>query len=79
MKIDKLLVTQDESNVKEFGLFLYTQEMLITILYNICIPLKLINRAKGIIAEIISDFNDKTFNSYDMSKRCVLLTLQCCS
>ena len=61
LKVDKLLVTQDrEDTVKEPDLFLYTQEMLITILFNTCISLGLINNTQGTAAGIVSDTNNKS-------------------
>jgi len=61
LKVDKILVIQDEEDkMKESDLFLYTQEMLIIILFNICIFLELINEVREMTAEIVSDFNDKS-------------------
>ena len=60
LKIDNLLGTQDgEGTAKGPGLFLYTRGMLVTILYNICTALGLVNGAKGIAAGIVLDPNSK--------------------
>ena len=60
LKIDELLATQNEEDTaKEPDLFLYTQEMSITILFNICTSLELINEVRDTTADIVSDFNDK--------------------
>jgi ATP-dependent exoDNAse (exonuclease V) alpha subunit len=60
LKIDELLGTQDgEGSAKGPGLFLYTQGMPVTILYNVCTPLGLVNGAKGIAAGIVPDPNGK--------------------
>ncbi len=59
LRIDKLLTTQDSFKIKESGLFLYTQEMPVMILYNVCISLGLVNRAKGTAAGIVHDPNGK--------------------
>ena len=60
LKIDELLATQNEEDtVKEPDLFLYTQEMSITIFFNICTSLELINEVRDTAADIVSDFNDK--------------------
>jgi PIF1-like helicase len=58
LPIDLLLRTQDgDGNAKGPGLFLYTQGMPITILYNICTPLGLVNGARGTAAGIVPDPN----------------------
>ena len=60
LKIDELLATQNEEDTaKEPDLFLYTQEMSITILFNICTSLELINEVRDTAADIVSDSNDK--------------------
>ena len=60
LKIDNLLGTQDgEGTAKGPGLFLYTRGMPVTILYNICTALGLVNGAKGIAAGIVLDPNSK--------------------
>ena len=60
LKIDELLATQNEEDTaKEPDLFLYTQEIPITILFNICTSLELINEVRDTAADIVSDFNDK--------------------
>jgi len=54
LTVDKLLETQDgEGEAKGPGLLLYTQGMPITVLYNICTPLGLVNGAKGTVAGIV--------------------------
>ena len=56
LRIDELLETQDEvGRAKEPDLFLYTQGMLVSILYNVCTPLGQVNGAKGIAAGIVLD------------------------
>ena len=59
LPIDKLLETPDGDHAKGPGLFLYTKEMPITILYNICTPLGLVNGARGTAAGIVPDPNGK--------------------
>jgi hypothetical protein len=60
LKIDELLGTQDgEGTAKGPGLFLYTQGMPVTILYNISTPLGLVNGAKGRAAGIVPNPNSK--------------------
>jgi hypothetical protein len=39
--------------VKGLGLFFYTTSMLIMVLYNVCTPLDIVNRVKGIATGII--------------------------
>ena len=57
--IDKLLETPDGDHAKGPGLFLYTKGMPITILYNSCTPLGLVNGARGMAAGIVPDPNGK--------------------
>ena len=57
--IDKLLKILNKNHVKKSDLFFYIKKMLIIIFYNICIFLKLINSVWNMIADIISNFNDK--------------------
>ena len=60
MKIDEILEIQDEEDeATEPELFLYTHEMPITLLANICTFLKLINEAKGTAAEIVLHSDNK--------------------
>ena len=60
LKIDELLATQNEEDTaKESDLFLYTQEMSITILFNICTSLELINEVRDTAADIVLNSNDK--------------------
>ena len=60
LKVDKFLVIQDkEDKIKESDLFLYIQEILIIIFFNICTSLELINEVRETAAEIVSDFNNK--------------------
>jgi len=60
LKIDELLTTQDKNDkIKKSDLFLYTQEMSIAVLYNICTSLRLINRVKDTAAGIVADSDDK--------------------
>ena len=59
LSIDKLLKTSDENHVKKSDLFFYIKKMLITIFYNICIFLRLINSIWNTAADIVSDFNNK--------------------
>lgn len=63
LRIDELLGIQDgQGNAKGPGLFLYTRGMPITILYNICTPLGLVNGARGIAAGIVPDPNGMFFH-----------------
>ena len=57
--INKLLETSNKNHVKKSDLFLYIKEILITIFYNICTFLRLINSIQDIVANIISDLNNK--------------------
>ena len=60
LRIDELLGIQDgEGTAKGPGLFLYTRGMPVTILYNICTPLGLVNGAKGTAAGIVLDPKSK--------------------
>ncbi len=73
LKVDKILVIQDEEDkMKESDLFLYTQEMLIIILFNICIFLELINEVREMTAEIVSDFNDKSIICMTEIRECII-------
>ena len=54
-----MLETLDENYIKKLDLFLYIKEMLITILYNICTSLRLINDVWDMAAGIVSNLNDK--------------------
>jgi hypothetical protein len=53
VRIDELLETQEGKHAKGPGLFLYTQGMPITILYNSCTPLGLVNGARGTAAGVV--------------------------
>jgi hypothetical protein len=75
LRIDELLATQDGGSAKGPGLFLYTQGMPITVLYNTCTPLGLVNGARGIAAGIVPDPNGKAFNPYDKGRWHVLQAL----
>jgi hypothetical protein len=57
LRIDELLETQDGGNVTGPGLFLYTRDMPITLLYNVCTALGLVNGARGTAAGIVPDPN----------------------
>ena len=60
LRVDELLGIQDgEGTAKGPGLFLYTRGMPVTILYNICTPLGLVNGAKGTAAGIVLDPKSK--------------------
>ena len=59
LSIDKLLETSNENHVKKSDFFFYIKKMSITILYNICTFLKLINNVQDTAADIISDLNSK--------------------
>ena len=60
LKIDEILEIQDEEDeATESELFLYTHEMSITLLTNICTSLKLINSVWGMVISIVSDSNSK--------------------
>ena len=62
LRIDNLLGIQDgEGTAKGPGLFLYTKGMPITVLFNICTPLGLVNGARGTAAGIVTDPDGKLF------------------
>ena len=62
LRIDDLLGIQDgEGTAKGPGLFLYTKGMPITVLFNICTPLGLVNGARGTAAGIVTDPDGKLF------------------
>jgi hypothetical protein len=64
LTIDELLETQDgEGDAKGPGLFLYTPGMPITILFNVCTHLGLVNGATGTAAGIVPHPNGKLFVS----------------
>ena len=74
LRIDELLEIQNEiDNAKEPDLFLYTQEMLIVILYNVCTSLELVNEVKDIAAGIVLDLNSMPSISLNL----VLTKLTC--
>ena len=54
LRVDDLLGIQDgEGTAKGPGLFLYTKGMPVTILFNSCTPLGLVNGARGTAAGIV--------------------------
>jgi len=60
LKINEILEIQDEEDkVTESELFLYTHEMSITLLANICTSLRLINEAKDTAAGIVLHSDSK--------------------
>ena len=60
LKINEILEIQDEEDkATEPELFLYTHEMPITLLVNICTSLKLINKAKDTAAGIVLHSDSK--------------------
>jgi hypothetical protein len=70
LRVDELLGTQDgEGTAKGPGLFLYTKGMPVTILFNICTPLGLVNGARGTAAGIVSDPDGKLFFVYTCNLR----------
>ena len=73
LKINKFLVIQDkEDKIKESDLFLYIQEILIIIFFNICTSLELINEVREMTAEIVSDFNDKSIICMTEIRECII-------
>jgi hypothetical protein len=81
LPIDLLLRTQDgDGNAKGPGLFLYTQGMPITILYNICTPLGLVNGARGTAAGIVPDPDGRlSFTFCRLSFTSGAFALRCCN
>jgi hypothetical protein len=77
LRVDELLGTQDgEGTAKGPGLFLYTKGMPVTILFNICTPLELVNGARGIAAGIVSDPDGNLFFVYTCNLRsCYINTI----
>jgi len=73
LRVNKLLeISDDKHDAKNSRLLLYIQEMLIIILYNICILLKLVNDVRDMAAEIVFDIKDILFK---LLKLFIVITL----